>query len=93
MQTKKRLPDRSISGSGQDNSRFVDVDDLHNFRQMCSPENNLKQQRSDSGNISFMQIFAVILKIYVNFPQIYVCLCSYNTGMVCLTRFQVHVFG
>ena len=31
----------------------------------------------DSGNIRFMQIFLVVLKIYVNFNYIYVCLCPY----------------
>jgi len=31
----------------------------------------------NSGNISFMLIFVVVLKIYVNFPWIYVCLCPY----------------
>jgi len=34
----------------------------------CSP------MTLDSGNIRFMQIFVVVLEIYVNFPQIYVCL-------------------
>jgi len=33
----------------------------------------------DSGNIRFMRILTVVLKIYVNFPQIYVCLHPYIT--------------
>jgi len=47
----------------------------------------------DSGNIRFMRLFAVILKIYVNFPQIYVCLLSIYTGMVCRSRCQDLVFS
>jgi len=35
------LPHRSISGTSQDDSRFVDVDNLYDFAQMCSPEHNL----------------------------------------------------
>ena len=44
-------------------------------RRRCNP------MTLDSGNIRFMRIFAVVLKIYVNFPEIYVCLCPYRYGM------------
>ena len=38
---KRRLPDGSVSGSGHNDSVFVDADDLCDFRQMRSPEHNL----------------------------------------------------
>jgi len=44
----------------------------YNQRRWCSP------MTRDSGNIRFMRIFAVVLKIYVNFPYIYECLCPYK---------------
>jgi len=42
--------------------------DPHYQRRRCSP------MTLDSGNIRIMRIFAVVLKIYVNFPYIYICL-------------------
>ena len=35
------IPDGSISGSGHNDSVFVNADDLYDFRQMCTPEHNL----------------------------------------------------
>jgi len=41
----------------------------------------------DSGNVRFMRIFAVVLKIYVNFSEI-LCLRPYITPL----RYQVQLF-
>jgi len=62
--------------------------DPHCQRRRCSP------MSLDSGNMRFMRIFAVVLKIYVNFPLI-LCLRPYftYTGMACRSRCQVQVFG
>ena len=38
---KKCLPNGSISGSGRNDSVFVNADDLYDFRQMCTPEHDL----------------------------------------------------
>ena len=46
----------------------ADQENLNEDRRRYSP------MTLDSGNIRFMRIFAVVLKIYVNFSQIYVCL-------------------
>jgi len=60
---------RASFGANHEN---LNEDRLHYHRRRCS------QMTLDSGNIRFMRIFAVVLKIYVNFPQI-LCLRLYIT--------------
>ena len=57
---------RASSGDHHEN---LNEDRLNCQRRRCSA------MTLDSGNIRFMRILAVVLKIYVNFPLIYVCLC------------------
>ena len=63
----------------------LNEDRLYHQRRRCST------MTVDSDNISFMRIFVLVLKIYVNFPYI-LCLCPYIT-YIRTSRFFVIKFN